>query len=969
MKAPTPLYRHYNLRWLSLATLMIATAACKSEPPSPATASREAGTPGSATVALSAPLPTDPDVQVARFDNGVTFLSRVIPTNLDRVVLALVVKAGSLVEHDDERGLAHFVEHMGFRGTSHFPGGEVIRFLDRAGLAFGADANAFTGHASTSYILELPAGDGALLDRAVALLADWAAGMAFDPAVVDKERSVVLAEMRERRGTAPAQLQEMLRERWLMRGTRHAERAVMGLESVVESASAEQLAGYYRRWYQPQNLLVMANGRFDAQAMRRRVEQHFAALPAPAKPEAVPRFTLAARKAPDVKNPAVVLEANAELPASSVTVHLQRGVSAFTSEADYRRRLLDRLVAELLRQRVQALPQRAGSTLLGANVFYVPGDVGMYDTLEVSARPEGAPSSALVPLLTELERVQRHGFTARELAVASARVKQDWVKSADARGQLKAYVLSVGQRVALGEATPSLRQEADLNVRLLAGISAVEVSGHGAAWARDAERYLIVLGRDAAMLPSEGAVREIVGQVSSAPVAAVEAAEEGSPSSLMQAPPPQGSILSRQRIEALDVRVWTLSNGARVVFKPLPSEGRVGLRAISPGGIQAQRGRALVNARVADAVVFPLGLGANDGTTTARLLAEADVQIVPRVLEFSEGVRASAPARSLEALLTAVYLSMAAPHWDTGAFELQRRRVREVLRNQAADPVAFFASEVERQLFSMHPRHTPLVASDADQLDPEAIRAFYMDRFGDAGDFTFVIAGNTTDAALEPLVERYLGSLPGTPRADGAPVSDIHARPGVTRVRVRRGVGHPSQVRRIYHGEEPTSPGAWGDLEGLRAYLDLRLREVLRQELGAVYHVETWSSLREPPQQGYELGFRFDCPDRRSAELRDAALGVLADLRKNGVAQSYLDAIGQQRARAVDDSRHKTEFWLDALADAYRRGNDPARVIAERTAATRFSSDELRRAARHYLRDDQYLDALLEPEAAGTGSP
>lgn len=243
------------------------------------------------------------------------------------------------------------------------------------------------------------------------------------------------------------------------------------------------------------------------------------------------------------------------------------------------------------------------------------------------------------------------------------------------------------------------------------------------------------------------------------------------------------------------------------------------------------------------------------------------------------------------------------------------------------------------------------------------MRAFYTDRLGDVGDFTFVIAGNTTDAALQPLVERYLGSLPGSQRADGARESDVHLRPGVTRVRVRRGLGQLAQVRLMFHGEEPLAPGAGRELETLRSYLDIRLREALRQELGAVYHVETWSALREPPQQGYELGLRFDCPKDRSGELKGVVLGVLAELRKGRVEQGHLDALREQRARALEGAERSGELWLEALADAYRRGNDPTQVVAERMEPARLSSAALSGAARRYLRAERHLDALLEPEA------
>jgi zinc protease len=241
------------------------------------------------------------------------------------------------------------------------------------------------------------------------------------------------------------------------------------------------------------------------------------------------------------------------------------------------------------------------------------------------------------------------------------------------------------------------------------------------------------------------------------------------------------------------------------------------------------------------------------------------------------------------------------------------------------------------------------------------MRAFYLERFGDVGDFTFVFVGDVTSAQIERLVQRYLATLPGSGRADGARHPDVPYQSGITRVRVERGTQTQAVVSVRYHGEEPVPSRAEAELNALRVYLALRLREVLREQLGGVYDVDVSYELRQAPRQGYEIGFRFACQPDQAQQLEQAALAVIDGLRTVGTPATYVETVEHQLARSAQFATRSSAFWLDHLLEAYRQGRDPAAAIALATSVEHIDSDTLRRAARRYLRSNQYVEALLLP--------
>jgi zinc protease len=905
----------------------------------------------------AAEMPRDPAVQVTRFANGVTFVSRAVPALQKGVALALIVRVGSLAENADERGFAHLIEHLAFEGTLHSARSDLAQFQKELGITLGADANATTTHTSTNYLLEVSGDDAAVLDRAVRVLADWAKGVPFDPESVARARSEVLAEERAS-DNERARLQQRLNELWLT-ASAYAGRDPIGVHEVIDSAMPEQLARFHRRWYQPQNFIVVANGDFDVAEMRRRVEQQFAPFPRPEHADVLARAELKVSASREL----VYIEHAAELPADSVEVGLKRESNGFRTEADYRRGLLDRLVAYLIRRRLAAVAAAADSPLAMADVVLQEGDWGLFDALHLQARAKAAPEPALQSLLTELERISRHGFTPKELALGRTALDRDWTSEWSRRNKLRQQALELARRVAQGDALPSWEQEQALRRRLLDSITLEDLERHGQSWARQSERLLIVVARDAAHKPAESAIRAIATRARESPVAS-SAADLELP--LMTSAPTPGAVVSAQRIEAINAQVWVLANGARVMLESLNSEpGKISFLASSPGGTYRLRGRQLINALVAPSVVGQLGLGERDAATTQRLLYESGVQITPWISDYEEGVRGEGYVANLEELFQALHLTLSRPGHDTAAFEVQKERLRENLAARRASPTEAFEDEISRRLWRNHPRYSILPPQAVEAMDLESMRALYLDRFGDVGDFTFVFVGDVGSDQFEALVRRYLASLPGTARNDAAARPDAHYRSGITHVRLELGTQQQALVKVVFHGDEAAPPSAERELRALASYLELRLREELRERLGGVYGVDVFYALRVPPRQGHEIGFRFECSPAQLRQLEQAAFAVIDDLRSEGMKPSYVDTLRRQLQASNGSLGHSALFWQQQLLAAGRSGRDPATVLEEASRLDHVTSDSLRQAAQRYLRPDQYLEALLLPAPPG----
>jgi zinc protease len=952
-------------RWLQLSAVAVALSACGGVKPLPATAKGAAASTASAESASPA-LPLDPHITSGTLKNGLTYYLQQHRANDKRAVLALVVKAGSVYEEDDQRGLAHFIEHLAFNGTERFKKQALIDFFERSGMRFGSHANAVTSYDRTQYQLNVPTDDPQLLATALNVLEDWASALSFDPEEVQSERSVLLSEWTSSKGAA-RRLGEQQRQ-LLLAGSKFAQREVIGDQAVLEHAPRERLIDFYRRWYRPDRMAVIIVGDIDPSLLQGEIQSHFGHLPrdpwgVAAAPE--PIFEIPVRPGAS----AAVLT-DPETRASMVDVVFKTDARPVRTEADFRAHLLTVMGTLMLSRRLDELAQNPLAPFTNAASDFSPSVIGRLDLLQVSAQAkERQVQKSLEVLLDEIERVRRTGFVKTELTRTKDTYARflDHAVAAQETIERETIANSLANSFITGNVVTAADFQKKLGRRLLRDMPLAEVNGEFASWFTNREELILASGAARDQMPDKAsllAAREAASKHELQPYQ-----DQVAPSALLAAAPTPGSIVKEEHIPEVDVTVWTLSNGARVVLKPTDfKQDQIIEQSISFGGNGLASAADFPSDRVAHEIVAASGLAELDRQALAKVLSGKVVSAYSWIGEQDEGIQASAAPKDAEAMFQLIYLFATAPRRDQRAFEAYRASLRERLRNRDLSPADVFSDAVLKKLYGDQPRRLPPTLASVEQMKLDTALEFYKQRFADLSDFTFVFVGKIEPVSFRALVERYLASLPGGGRKETFRDLGLHRRKGISTVRVQKGKEDKASVTLLYHGESKWSENAHTDLVSLENYLTIRLREVLREQMGGVYTPYVNSAFERVPFDAYTFAISFDCKPAEVQKLLHAVRGIIAETKKSGIGQSYVEKLKSERTRNLEELYRDNEFWLGRLVSAYKMGDDPRDILILPQLTERVTSDHVRAAARQFLRDDQYLEAVLTPEAEAPGS-
>jgi zinc protease len=940
--------------WTALLVALLAGVGCRMTlgPAEPATAT------------ASPPLPLDPAIVEGRLANGFSYFIRENDRPENRALLWLVVDAGSLQEDDDQRGLAHLVEHMAFNGTRHFARQEMVDFLESIGMQFGPDINAYTSFDETVYMLQVPTGDRAVLEKAFVILRDWAAGVSFDPAEIDKERGVVLEEWRLGQGAA-----SRIRDRqWpvLFRGSRYAARLPIGDPDVIRGAPHDAVRRFYRDWYRPALMALVAVGDFDAAWIERQARRRFAGLRSPAHPR--PRETY---PVPGHDETLVSVTTDPEATQSRVTVHYKLEREPFVTEDDYRRTMIADLHHGMLAARLDEVRRRPDPPFLfaGTSSGAMVRSRNVYS--QFAAVPEGGAARGLDALLDEVERVDRHGFTEAELA----RQKKEYLRGYEQAWRERdkqphgVFARELRDRFLEGEPAPGIERELDLVRRLLPGIPLDEVNGLAREWIRDRDRVVLYGGPEAAVAPPPTEADLLAALAERREVEPwVDQVRQGP---LVATPPEPGEVASERTLEEIGVTEWTLSNGVRVVLKPTDFKNdEVLLAGFSPGGTSLAADGDDASASVAATLLDVGGLGEFSLTELEKALAGTVAGADAFLGEMEEEVSAHASPEDLETMFQLLYLRFTSPRFDPDAIRSWIDRQRALLEHRAASPEVAFADEMARALSRDHPRRRPWTAERIGEIRPEQAAAFYRERFADASDFTFVLVGSFELDRIRPLVLTWLGGLPSNGRRESW--RDLGVRPPeqVVEVRVRKGLEPRAQVRIVFTGEAEWSRQALHDIGSLALALRIRLREVLREEMGATYGVGVGGSIQRWPTGLFSFSVGFGCAPENVEEMARTAFAEIQAVKRDGLGEDYVAKVREAQTRRREVDLRENGFWLGALATYTRHDLDPRRILAYEELVGSVTTASLRESARRYLPEDRYVIGVLlpEPEAAHGGS-
>jgi zinc protease len=902
--------------------------------------------------------PLDPQIKVGKLANGLTYYIMKHKKPEQRASLWLAVNAGSVLEDEDQRGLAHFVEHMSFNGTKRFPKQAIVDYIEKVGMNFGADLNAYTSFDQTVYMLTVPTDDQKVMLTGLDILRDWAGDVTFDPVEVDKERGVVTEEWRLGRGA----FERINDKQWpvILQGSQYAKRLPIGDPKILASAPPETLNRFYKDWYRPDNMAVLAVGDFDDKQIEAEIKARFGDLVNPKNER--PR---AAMPVPHDQPTAVTIATDPELPWSTVSVYDKMDHRRESTKGDYRRSLVEWLYHTMLNARFAELAHDpsapftwAGSTTDG---FARTGDLFVRN----ANAKEGRTDETLAVLFREIERVERYGFLPTELERARRQVMSDrensaaeWDKTPDEQ-----IADEMTRLFFEGEQMPGRIRELAYAKEILPTITLDELNKLASTWGGDTGRVIAISApakaKTKTKTPTEAEVRDLLAKANAQPVEAWKD-EEAKP--LMTQMPVPGKVTATTSDAVAGTTTWTLANGVRVVVKPTTFQNdEISFTSWKTGGTSLVSDKDYTNARYADDVVTASGVGDLDAIALRKALAGKVVSVQAYLSELTEGVNGSARPADIETALQLVSLRITAPRKDPRAFDAWKQEQLEWATNKELMPELKFFDAMAIVQNSNHLRRRPDTPESIKAVDLDKALALYKQRFADVSGMTFVFVGNIDPARLQPLVETYLGSLP----ASGKPVKwkDI-------------GVKYPTSkiVKTIEAGTEPKSfvsltmntPEKWSrdlerDAQVLSMALRIRLREVLREDMGGVYGVSVgaWVS-REPTQR---KGFRvfFGCNPHNVDKLKTALFDEIAKISKDGLGPLYLEKVREQLRREHETNAKENWWWKDELQEAYYYGDDFKVVTDVDEIEKRVTSDNIKASAKRFFNPRKYILGVMRP--------
>ncbi len=912
------------------------------------------------TYELTEILPEDPAVLTGELDNGLRYYVRQNGRPENRAFLRLVVRAGSVLEDDDQLGLAHFVEHMAFNGTKNFEKAELLDYLQSIGMRFGADVNAYTSFDETVYMLEVPTDDPDILDKALLVLEDWAGAVTLDDEEVELERGVVIEEWRGGRG-AGARLRDA-EIPYRFHGSRYAERLPIGDPEMLREVPPQRLRDFYRDWYRPDLMAVVAVGDFDPEAMEADIRQRFAGLEGPDEPRE--RFEA---EIPSHEETLVSIFTDPELTRSSISVAFKGEADEFVTVADYRERLVRGLYNGLLNNRLAERAEEADPPFIGATSTRgtLARTRSLY-LLRAGAR-EGAEVRALEALLTESERARRHGFEESELERARVNTLRSMDRAYDERDKTHsvAYAGEYQRNFLSDEPFPGIAYERELARRYVPGITLAEVNRVANGWIHDEDRVILASGPEKEGLepPVEEDLLAVFDRVGELEVAAYE--DDVGEGALVPVPPTPGRIVERSAIEELGVTEWRLSNGVRVVLRPSEFKNdEILFASFSPGGMSLVSDDDWLEANLATSVVQLSGFGNFSLTQLNKALAGKVAGAGPIIGPLFEGINGRGSPKDLKTLFELIYLSGTSPRRDAEAYESFLTRQGALLRNQSAMPQYTFLKTFVEILSQNHPRRRMITEEMLGDLDQDRLFAVYEDRFRDFSDFTFFFAGSFELEAIEPLVETWLGGLPSTGREEVWRDVGVRAPEGRIERTVYKGLEEQSQVALVFNGPFEQNQLNRYRLNSMATLLRDRLRERLREELGGTYGANVSGGAERIPVSQFSVQILFGCDPARVEEMLQAVQEEIERLRTEPATDEEVGQIREQQRRGRETAKETNGFWLGVLQTVYQFDEDPLSILTYEELFEELDAEMIRGAAVDYLGGENRVQVLLLPEAA-----
>lgn len=908
---------------------------------------------------MNTALPVDPKITTGKLDNGIKYYIRKNEKPKNRAELRLVVNVGSILEDEDQRGLAHFCEHMAFNGTKNFEENHIVSFLESIGMKFGAEVNAYTGFDETVYMLTIPMENKSFLDTGFMILSDWAHNVAYTAEEIDKERGVIHEEWRLGRGANDRMMREYFPV--MFHNSHYAERLPIGKMDIVDNCPHDALRRFYKDWYRPDLQAVVAVGDFDVKEVENYIKRYFS----PIKLKELPRE----RKlydVPDHKKPLVSIVSDKENPYTMLQMYIKHDKAEEGTYQAYRNNIVRSLFSSMLSNRLSEKLNEKDPPFMFAYGGY-SNLIRTKDAFMLMAMAKNNKvEESLKILVEETERIKRHGFTITELERQKIEMLSGIEKMYNERDKQKssAYVGEYQRNYLHNESIPGIEYEFELYKKFLPTIKVEELNMLVEKYVTDKNTVIVVTlpEKKSIVKPEKKELLKIIKDVRSQKD--IEAyVDKVSNEPLINTDPKPGKVVSTKDIKEFEAKEITLSNGVKVVLKKTDFKNdEILMQAYSLGGNSLYGIEDDFSASYADNVINNSGLANFDNIELKKMLAGKIVSVSPWISEMQEGLRGRSTPKDFETMLQLVHLYFTSPRKDSKAYDNFISEQENMLKNREASPRTAFGDTITVTMAQHHPRRMPTTIEDLKDADHKQMLKIYKERFENAGDFTFFFVGNFDMEIMTSLLEVYLGSLPSSNKNETWKDLGIRDAKGVIEKTVHKGVEPKATVFMSFQGESKYDFDTRLKMKVLTSILTIRLRENIREKQGGVYSISCWARNSHYPVEKYNIGIYFGCAPSNVDNLVNSVFDEIKMIKKDGGTQANLDKVTKNMLRTRETKVRENNFWLGTLKHYYYHNEDFSEFAKYEEAVRNIKVEDIIEVANKYINKENYIKVVLLPE-------
>ena len=861
-------------------------------------------------------LPMDPQVRYGKLENGLTYYIRHNEQPKQRAEFHIAQAVGAILEEDHQNGLAHFLEHMAFNGTQHFPGKGIINYFESVGVNFGGNINAYTSIDETVYRLsDVPTYREGIVDSALLVMHDWSCGLLLLDEEIDAERGVILEEWRTGR-TASRRMWKQMRA-LMYPGTQYAKRDVIGDTAVINNFAYQALRDYYRKWYGPDNQAIIVVGDIDVDTIEAKIKALWAEVPRRENFGERPIYTVNHNDKPLV---AIVTDPEAQGTRITMEYKFDPLPEVLQSTAqDYMLTMIRDLACSMLNNRFTDLSLDPDASFAGAGCQYGQAAKKMDAFYAVMVPKEGRETDAFNDLVYQLEKMHRYGFTNAELERVKNDKLNDIEKIYNERNTRKNITLAREciRNFESGESMPGIEWERDFIQAMLPMLSLEAVNRVAQSLIHPNPTIAITAPeKEQVHIPSQEAILAAVAGQSDLAIDAPQ--EEVIDRQLVKKAPRKGSVKSKAYNEGFGFTEWTLSNGIKVVIRPTEFKAdEILMQAFSKGGMTQVKTEDLPSAELATTIIGMSGLGTFTAPQLEKALSGKTVSVSPEISENMERINGSSSVKDLETMLQLTYLYFTAPRKDEEAFQTTINVLRSQLANRDKNPKVIFSDSV-KLMASNHSERTQLMNVDlVDRVDLNKALEIYKARFANPADFTFVFVGNIDpkDPKVQEMICQWLGGL--KTKKTREEVIDHHVRvpAGVQKSYFTRKMETTTASNRIQYTsyDMPYSLANDLNMEIIGRILSTRYLESIREREGGSYGVGTYGNMSILPVPKATLIMQFDTDPQKQERLMQIIHEEIQTIIDNGPLASDLQKEKESMLKDYQEDLEKNKYWRSAL--------------------------------------------------------